>query len=106
MAQGLRRRAAGRLPKPFITWAAPGGVSDGRAVRRFAQHDDPWRGNAVFRAYIRKKMERGLRLQARFHAFQCGHGETPSPPYKSRLGRSNGAKGNRVRNRRAAVGAE
>ena len=35
MAQGLRRRAAGRLPKPFITWAAPGGVSDGRAVRRF-----------------------------------------------------------------------
>ena len=72
----------------------------------FAQHDDPWRGNAVFRAYIRKKMERGLRLQARFHAFQCGHGETPSPPYKSRLGRSNGAKGNRVRNRRAAVGAE
>lgn len=26
---------AGRLPKPFITWAAPGGVSDGRAVRRF-----------------------------------------------------------------------
>lgn len=78
----------------------------GRAVRRFAQHGDPWRGNAVFRAYIRKKMERGLRLQARFHAFQCGHGETPSPPYKSRLGRSNGAKGNRVRNRRAAVGAE
>lgn len=35
VAQGLRRRAAGRLPKPFITWAAPGGVSDGRAVRRF-----------------------------------------------------------------------